>query len=39
MHVQEIVNEANLVFKFNIGIFEELEGSPFKADVDTDGDQ
>jgi heme oxygenase len=28
---QEIVDEANLVFDLNIGILEELEGSPFKA--------
>ena len=28
---QEIVDEANYVFKFNIDLFEELEGSPFKA--------
>lgn len=28
---QEIVDEANLVFALNIGIFEELEGSPLKA--------
>jgi len=27
----EIVDEANLVFDLNIGIFEELEGSAFKA--------
>jgi len=27
----EIVDEANLVFGLNIAIFEELEGSPFKA--------
>mmetsp|Transcript_13549 Transcript_13549/g.26993 ORF Transcript_13549/g.26993 Transcript_13549/m.26993 type:complete len:290 (-) Transcript_13549:117-986(-) len=28
---KEIVDEANLVFEYNIGIFQELEGSPFKA--------
>jgi len=28
---QEIVDEANLVFDLNVGILEELEGSPFKA--------
>jgi len=28
---QEIVDEANYVFALNIAIFEELEGSPFKA--------
>jgi len=28
---QAIVDEANLVFTLNIGIFEELDGSPFKA--------
>jgi heme oxygenase (biliverdin-producing, ferredoxin) len=28
---QAIVDEANYVFALNIAIFEELEGSPFKA--------
>ena len=28
---QAIVDEANLVFALNIGIFEELEGSPWAA--------
>lgn len=28
---QDIVDEANLVFAFNIGIFQELEGSPWAA--------
>ena len=28
---QDIVDEANYVFALNIAIFEELEGSPFKA--------
>jgi len=28
---REIVDEANYVFALNIAIFEELEGSPFKA--------
>ena len=28
---QKIVDEANLVFSLNIGIFEELEGSPWSA--------
>lgn len=28
---QEIVDEANLVFEMNIGILEDLEGSPLKA--------
>lgn len=28
---QEIVDEANLVFTFNIAVFQELEGSPIKA--------
>jgi len=28
---QEIVDEANFCFGLNIAIFEELEGSPFKA--------
>jgi heme oxygenase len=28
---QEIVDEANFVFDLNIGILQELEGSPFKA--------
>jgi len=27
----EIVDEANLVFEFNIGIFQELKGNPLKA--------
>lgn len=28
---EEIIDEANLVFEMNIGIFEDLEGSPLKA--------
>jgi heme oxygenase len=38
MGMQEIVDEANLVFNLSVGVCEELEGLPFKAHVDT-GDQ